>query len=479
VDLDAVDAIGLAERVRLGEVTAREVLEATRARVEALDPLVHAVASTRWDAAEHEAADRTGGVFCGLPLLLKDLGATVTGEPSTGGFRQLRDVPATSTSFVAAAFEAAGVVRIGRSTVPELASSPTTEPSGAPPVRNPWHLDHSAGGSSGGAAAAVASGMVALAHGSDGGGSIRIPAGACGLVGLKATRGRISAGPAAGESWAGVATDGVLTRSVRDTAAALDALSGWHPGEPYYAPPTVQTFLTACRRPPRRIRIGFTTAVFDGGLPCHADVVATVHETVRTLELLGHEVAEAHPPALFDPEFEARFDDLVAAEAASTLADVERTIGRAVDPVELEPLNAELWSRGRALSVERYLDSRRWLQLWSRRMAPWFLDFDLLVTPTVVAPPPRIGWFSEAGPAEERRRIERHHPYSGQFNVTGQPAISLPVGMTSTAPFLPIGVQLAAAYGADALLLGVAAELERALPWAARRPVPTTPDEEL
>lgn len=461
--LDALDGTAQARLISSGEIAPAELLEQTIRAIERLDPVVHAIESRRFDAARRECDARTGTAFGGVPILLKDLGATAEGEPSTGGFAQLRSITASRTSYIVESLEAAGFVRIGRTSVPELASSPTTENSGRPPVRNPWDLTKSAGGSSGGSAAAVAAGMVAIAHGSDGGGSIRIPASACGLVGLKATRGRVSAGPDAGEGWAGAAVDGVLTRTVRDTAGAMHVLSTVRLGEPYYPPPLRIDLLSALTTPPPSLRIGFTTDVFEYGSPAHPDCVEATEAAAELLESLGHHVERHHPRAVFEAEFEERFDVIVAAEAVNSLAALERTLARPVSPAELEPRNAALWERGKRISVEHYLESRYWLQTWARRVADWWAEFDLLVTPTVAAPPPPIGWFSEAGPEIEKRRIEDYHPYSGQFNVTGQPAISLPLGRSHSG--LPIGVQLVAAYGQDDLLIQVAAQLELAAPW--------------
>lgn len=467
MELTWLDGVGQSALLASGAASSRELFEESLAAITELDPVLGAVCWTRYAEAKAESV-HARGPFAGIPILLKDLGAAAAGESSTGGFRQLRSHPATSTSYVVEHLQDAGFVRLGRTAVPELASSPTTEPPGRPPTRNPWDPRRSAGGSSGGSAAAVASGMVAIAHASDGGGSIRIPASACGLVGLKATRGRVSAGPDAGESWAGVAVDGVLTRSVRDTAAVLDVLGRRRIGEPYYPPPLATTLLQAMSIAPAPLRIGFTTGVFEYGTPAHPECAAAVDRTATMLAALGHDVVAACPDAMFDEHFEFHFDMLVAAEAVVSFADLERVLGREMGADEIEPRNRALWERGRALTIDRYLLSRHWLSVWSRRMARWWSEFDLLLTPTVAAPPPKLGWFGEAGPEQERRRIEDYHPYSGQFNVTGQPAISLPLHMTADG--LPVGIQLVAAYGRDDLLVQVASQLEAAAPWADRRP---------
>ncbi|MCF6746341.1 amidase, partial [Blastococcus sp. KM273128] len=323
--------------------------------------------------------------------------------------------------------------------------------------------------------AAVAAGLVPVAHAGDGGGSIRIPAAECGLVGLKPTRARVSQGPEVGESWAGATTDGVLTRTVRDTAAVLDLISGPMPGDPYAAPPLPRPLAEEVGAPVGRLRVGLLDAEPGEQYLDHPACRAAVEGTGRLLADLGCDVGPGTPGAMFDPEFPRWFTTTIAADVALTLSAFERSLGREIEDDELEPRNRVYRAVGRRLSAEKYLGARTWLGAWSRRMAQWWASeelggegFDLLVTPTIAAPPPELGWFTAAGEKEEGRRINSLMPYTAQFNVTGQPAVSLPLHRTEQG--LPVGVQLVAAVGREDLLVRVAAALEEAAPWADRRP---------
>jgi amidase len=464
-----LDATAQAELVRRGEVSPKELTQAAIARIEAVNPRLDAVIRTRFDAARLEAeGDLPDGPFRGVPILLKDLGCMVAGEPTAFGVGPLRELAWPVTSYLAEQFRAAGFVVLGRTNVPEMGTTVTTEPRSFPPARNPWHPGHSAGGSSGGSAAAVAAGMVAVAHASDGGGSIRIPASECGLVGLKPTRGRVSQGPLVGEAWAGGVTDGAVTRTVRDAAGVLDVISKPMPGEPYYAPPLPRPLAQEVGADPGRLRIG----VLDRpGVPGYLDdpqCRAAVAGAARLLEWLGHHVEESAPAAMFDQELPAHFNVIIAADTEEAFRAFEMLLGRPIGEDEIEPRNAAYRRSGRELGAVAYLESRAWFGMWARRMAAWWEDHDLLLTPTVGAPPPELGWFTAAGPAEEGRRIASFIPYTAQFNMTGQPAISLPLHWTPAG--LPVGVQLVAAYGREDVLVRVASQLEQAAPWDGRRP---------
>jgi amidase len=468
-DLAWIDATGQADLVRRGQVSPAELVDAAITRIEAVNPRLDAVTRTRFDAARREAAgELPGGPFRGVPILLKDLGCTVAGEPTSFGLGPLRDMPWPVTSFLAGHFTAAGFVALGRTNVPELGTTVTTESLSFPPARNPWHPGHSTGGSSGGSAAAVAAGMVPIAHASDGGGSIRIPASECGLIGLKPTRGRISQGPVAADSWAGGTTDGVLARTVRDVAGVLDVISARMPGEPYYAPSWPGPLAGEVGAEPGRLRIGVLdrpgASYFLDDPQCRAAVAGAA----RLLESLGHHVTESAPPALFDEKFPAQFTTIIAADTAATMAAFEMLLGRPIGDDEIEQRNARHRQAGQSLSAVQYLQARAWLAPWTRRMAGWWEDFDLLVTPTLGAPPPELGWFTAEGPIAEGKRISSFIPYTAQFNMTGQPAVSLPLHWTPDD--LPVGVQLVAAYGREDLLIRIASQLEQAAPWAGRRP---------
>ena len=403
-----------------------------------------------------------------MPILFKDLGCTVAGEVTAHGLGPLRDVPWPVTSFLAEQFRAAGFVALGRTNAPELGTTVTTEPRSFPPARNPWDPSRSTGGSSGGSAAAVASGMVPVAHANDGGGSIRIPAGECGLVGLKPTRARVSQGPLVGEGWAGGTIDGAVTRTVRDAAAILDVISARMPGEPYYPPALPRPLAEEVGADPGRMRIGLVDHVDRDGFVDDPQCRAAVATTARLLESLGHDVSASAPAALFSEEFEQHFLAIIAADTEATFQAFEMLIGRPISDDEIEPRNAAHRRTGRELGAVGYLHSRAWIGSWVRQMASWWLEYDLLLTPTVAGPPPELGWFTAAGQEEESRRISSFIPYTSQFNMTGQPAVSLPLHWTPDD--LPVGVQLVAAYGREDLLVRVSSQLEQAAPWHDRRP---------
>jgi amidase len=469
IDTTWIDATGQAELVRRGEVSPVELVEAAIARIEKVNPQLDAVIRTRFDQARAEAAgDLPDGPFRGVPLLLKDTGCVVEGEECAFGLGALRGITWPVTSYLAQQFRAAGFVVLGRTNVPELATTVTTEAKSFPPSRNPWNPGHSSGGSSGGTAAAVASGMVAVGHGSDGGGSIRVPASACGLVGLKPTRGRVSMGPLAAEGWAGSSTDGVLSRSVRDTAAIVDVISGLMPGEPYYPPALPRPLADEVGTDAGRLRVGLLDRPMAEGFLDHPDCRAAVATAGRLLQELGHEVEESAPKVMFDMEIRRCFSTLICADTESTLRAFERVLGRPIEDDEIEPRNAAYRHTAAKLDAVTYVHNRNRVYGWARRMADWWTTHDLLVTPTLGAPPAELGWFTAQGPAEERKRILQYSPYTAQFNMTGQPAISLPLHWTADG--LPVGVHLVAAYGREDLLIRVASQLEQAQPWADRRP---------
>jgi amidase len=464
-----LDATAQADLVRRGEVSPRELTEAAIARIEAVNPKLDAVIRTRFDAARKEATgDLPDGPFRGVPILFKDLGCTVAGERTAFGLGPLRELRFPVTSYLAEQFRAAGFLPLGRTNVPELGTTVTTEPRSFPPARNPWDLGHSTGGSSGGSAAAVAAGMVAVAHANDGGGSIRIPASECGLVGLKPTRGRVSQGPVTGEAWAGSTIDGAVTRTVRDAAGVLDVISRPMPGDPYWAPPLPRPLVQEVGADPGRLRIGWLDHPGGEAYLDDPQCRAAVAGAASLLESLGHHVDESVPAAMFEPEILRHFNTIIAADTAATLRAFEALLDRAIGQDEIEPRNAAYRRAGTELGAVDYLESRAWLGMWARRMADWWNSHDLLLTPTLGAPPPELGWFTAAGPEAEGSRIASFIPYTAQFNMTGQPAVSLPLHWTPGG--LPVGVQLVAAYGREDLLVRVASQLEQAAPWSDRHP---------
>jgi amidase len=464
-----LDATAQADLVRRGDVSAAELVEAAIGRIAAVNPRLDAVIRTRFDQARAEArGDLPDGPFRGVPILFKDLGCTVEGEATAFGVGPLRDLAMPMTSYLAQAFRAAGFVPLGRTNVPEMGTTVTTEARSFPPARNPWDPGRSAGGSSGGSAAAVASGMVPAAHGNDGGGSIRIPSSECGLVGLKPTRARVSQGPLVAEGWAGGTIDGVLTRTVRDAAAILDVISTREPGEPYYPPPLPRPLREEVGADPGRLRVGVLDRPGGDGFLDDPQCRAAVAGTARLLEKLGHHLDESAPEAMFDEQFPRHFGTIIAANTEATFRAFEMLLGRPIGEDEIEPRNAGYRQAGAAQDAVTYLQSRTWIGTWARRMARWWTSHDLLLTPTLGAPPPELGWFTAEGPQGEGRRVLSFIPYTAQFNMTGQPAVSVPMHWTPDG--LPVGVQLVAAYGREDLLVQVASQLEQAAPWHERHP---------
>jgi amidase len=467
-DMTEMDATAQADLVRRGEVSPAELVDAAIGRIEVVNPKLDAVIRTRFGQARAEAAgDLPDGPFRGVPILFKDLGCTVAGEATAFGLGPMRDLAWPVTSYLAESFRAAGFIPLGRTNVPELGTTVTTEARSFPPARNPWDPTRSTGGSSGGSAAAVASGMVAAAHANDGGGSIRIPASECGLFGLKPNRGRVSQGPLVGEAWAGGTIDGAVTRTVRDAAAILDVISARQPGEPYYAPPLPGPLSAEVGADPGRLRIGMLDRP-PGAFLDDPECRAAVARAARLLDSLGHDVTESAPAAMFDEGFMHHFGVIIAADTEATFRAFEALLGREIGEEEIEPRNAFYRHTGSALDAVTYLQSRAWFGMWARRMASWWSGHDLLLTPTLGAPSPELGWFTAEGPQEEGRRVGSFIPYTAQFNMTGQPAISLPLHWTPDG--LPVGVQLVAGYGREDLLVRVASQLEQAAPWADRYP---------
>ena len=462
-----LDATAQAELVRTGQVSPKELVEAAIERIDRINPQLDAVIRTRYDAARTEAGEPGSGPFAGVPILLKDLGCTIAGEQTAFGIGPMEEVRWPVTSYLAEQFRAAGFIALGRTNVPEFGTTVTTEPKSFPPARNPWNPEHSTGGSSGGSAAAVASGMVAVAHANDGGGSIRIPASECGLVGLKPTRGRVSQGPLVGEGWAGGTIDGTVARSVRDAAGILDVISASKPGEPYYAPPLPGPLAQAVGADPGRLRVGFLDHAPEDYLQS-TECRDAVQTTAKVLESLGHAVEDSHPAAMFEEAFGHHFGTIIAADTEQSFRAFEMLLGRPIADDDIEPRNAFYRQLGRNMPAVDYLDARSWISMWSRRMAEWWTSYDVLVTPTLAAAPPRLGWFTQEGPLQEGKRIQSYIPFTAQFNMTGQPAVSLPLHWSADG--LPVGVQLVAAYGREDVLVRLAAQLEKAAPWADKRP---------
>jgi len=492
-DYAAHDGLGLAALVKSGQVSPAELLEAAIARIDAVNPALNAVVRTRYDAARREAAhlDRAAP-FCGVPFLVKDLLATLAGEPTGQGSALLGQVPMPQDSTLVQRWRAAGLLLLGRTNTPEFGLTPYTEPRATGPARNPWSLAHTPGGSSGGSAAAVAARMVPAASGGDGGGSIRIPASCCGLFGFKPSRGATPTGPVLGTLWQGLAVEHVLSRSVRDSAALLDATVGADPGAPWAAPELGGPLLPVLARPPQRLRIAFSHQPLLGHT-VQADCVAAVQDVAALLQTLGHDVEEAAPP-VDRTALEPAFVTVLAAETAADIAQIQQLLGRRPAGTDFEPATAALGLLGRSFRAGELALAQRTLQGAARALVPFFQRYDMLLTPTLGGPPALLG--AQQPTAAEQRLMRLvtalgapgGHllrqpavlqplldktfdtiPFTALFNITGQPAMSVPLCWNAAG--LPIGVQLAGRFGEDGLLLRLAAQLEQARPWFQRVPV--------
>ncbi len=477
-DLALLDATAQAALVTSGQVSPRELVDAAIERIERINPTINAMIRDRFALAraEADATKPTDGPFAGVPMLLKDLSLSIAGEPLYNGTRFLQaiDHRPTETSYLYDKFRAAGFVAVGRSNTPEWGTTITTEPLSYGPSRNPWNTNHSTGGSSGGSAAAVAAGLVPVAHAGDGGGSIRIPASECGLVGLKPTRARVSMGPLTGAAWMGAVAELVVSTTVRDTAAILDAVHGSMPGDPYVAPAPRRPYVEELTAPTRTLKFGFLTKPTLDGFTVHQECVDAVNNTIGVLTNLGHRVDDAYPGALMDQTFGDHYIIAVVADVAASVAVGETLLGRPITEDDIEPENMFYNSFGKQITAVQYLAAEQYMYTYQRRMAQWWAStdqggdgFDVLVTPTIALPPPPIGWIGDpSAPAGRNVRSLLH--YTSQFNVTGQPAISLPLHWTPEG--LPVGVQLVAEFGREDVLIAVAAQLEIAMPWSERRP---------
>ncbi len=487
-EYDRLDALALGDLVARRQVTAAELLEAALERADARDGRINAIVARYDDEARARArGPLPAGPLSGVPFLLKDHLAAWRGHPLTSSSRLLDGWKPEYDAEVTRRFHAAGLVTFGQTNLPELGILGTTEPALRGPTRNPWDPARSAGGSSGGSAAAVAARVVPAAHASDGGGSIRIPASACGVFGLKPTRGRVSHAPALGESWSGFDTNGVVTRSVRDSAALLDLLAGPVAGDPYAAPAPARPFLAEVGTPPGRLRIAFTKE------PLFArrsdpECVAAVEDAARLLEGLGHELVEARPAFSRDALVHA-YLVVVAAGVAAEVAEAARLTGRRPGPGTLEDETWALARAGAAISAAELVETRAEIDRASREVARFFETHDLLLTSTLSLPPlplgaVRLGALERAGLRAVARLGSRalFEKLLGEiaarsfdaignpmlFNETGQPAMSVPLRWTADG--IPIGSQLAGRFGDEATLFRVAAQLEAARPWAGRAP---------
>jgi amidase len=463
-----MSAVELAARIRDRSVSPRDVVEACVRRIEAIDPQLGAFIELDAERALAEVDAVEPGdqrPFAGVPIAVK-ANTAVAGLCMNFASAFLAGHRPTHSAYLVRRLREAGFVVVGTTNMPEFGILPTTESRHTGPARNPWDTGRTPGGSSGGSAAAVAAGLVPVAHGNDGGGSLRIPAACCGLVGLKTSRGRISRGPDLGDSFLGA--DGVLTRTVAETALLLDVLSGYEPGDATWAPRPAEPYTLAMRRDPGRLRIAMT---LDNalGVECDPEVVRGVHEAAAVLRELGHEVEEASP-SLPDPDSLEIFIDVFGPQVSLGIAFGEVLAGRPPEEDELEPLSRAVMERARALPATGYLTALAQLQALARHTVAFFADYDLLLTPVLATRPLPIGELHGCGdePMEDLRRSGRFAPYTALFNVTGQPAISIPMGFGEDG--MPTAVQLVGHPLGEETLLQVVARLEIARPWAGHRP---------
>ncbi len=489
-DTARLDAVELAGLVRRREVTARELTDAALARLDRVDPALHAVVA-RLDDQARAQADRvpTTGPLAGVPFVLKDLLSSATGTPLTSGSRLRRGNVCDHDSELVRRYREAGLVFLARSASPELGLQPVTEPEAYGPVGTPWDPARAAGGSSGGSSALVAAGVVPIANGGDGGGSLRVPASCCGVFGLKPTRARTPAGPDVGEHWHGLAQEHVLSRSVRDSAAALDATCAPEDGAPYAAPPRERPYLDEVGREPGRLRVAWTATPF---LPSKVqpEAIAAVQDAARLCASLGHDVVEAAP--VIDPAAFARaLITVIASETASSVVLHERAIGRRRRPGELEVTTELVAMYGRAVTGEELCTALHELRMLGRLMATFHRTYDVLLTPAVAAPPPLHHALRSTGAQALAERVLARSraravlrlpgvldtlaasvydfiPWTPLANVTGAPSMSVPLYWTPAG--LPLGAMFTARFGDEATLFRLAAQLEAARPWKDRRP---------
>ena len=498
-DYDKYDGLGLSELVRNHQVTPGELVEEAITRIERLNPQLNAVIHKAYEYARETArASLPDGPFRGIPFLLKDLYMSCAGMPLTSGSRFFKDYIPDHDCELVSRYKQAGVIIIGKTNLPEFGLAPVTEPELFGPSRNPWDLTRTPGGSSGGAAVAVAAGIVPLAHASDGGGSIRMPSSCCGLFGIKPTRGRTPAGPDFGEMWRGFNVDHVITRSVRDSAAMLDATAGPDAGPPYFAPPPKEPFLSQVGKDPGRLRIGYTDE-FILETTLDADCKKGLIETIKLCESFGHQVADIKPEL---DEIKKRFSGeqisralivLVFGEIRAFLEDSALALGRRLSRRDFEAITWMIYLLGTQYKAAELSRAMNLLQMLGREIGELFTRYDVVLTPTLARPPIKIGDLKVKGWMDTAMRILgglkggwilkravnfnfrmlsdmffSFMPYMPIFNATGQPAMSVPLYWTDDG--LPIGMQFVGRYADEAALFRLAAQLEKARPWASRVP---------
>ncbi|MEV7192177.1 amidase [Streptomyces sp. NPDC093510] len=473
------DAVGLAELVAGGEVTSAELEAAAREAVRTVDPRINAVVET-WPTDDGPGpgpgpnpAATPSAPLAGVPFLIKDIGVSMAGRRMELGSRLAAGNVARADSSLMLRFRRAGLVTFGRTATPEMAYSITTEPAPYGPTRNPWDPERSAGGSSGGAGAAVAAGVVPAAHATDAAGSLRIPASCNGLFGLKPTRGRVSMGPGADEVFNGLAVPGVVSRTVRDSAALLDQFRGPEPGDPYFAQQPARPYVEEVGRAPGSLRIGVLPQAW-GGSRTTAPVSDALSRTVRLLESLGHQVVEAEVDlGIGWEEFVLATARLMTANLTASVDELAAAFGRPVDTSTLEPVTLAGYHYGQRVSGAQFVAALAVRNRVARSLARHFDTHDVLLTPTLPDLPLPLGTFAEGSDALDGLgwidRLNDRSPFTTAFNVAGTPAMSVPV-TADAGTGLPIGMQFAAGYGREGRLFRLAGQLEQASPWSGRTP---------
>jgi amidase len=467
-EYDRYDAIGLADLIRTKKISALEALDEAIARTERLNPKLNAIVFKAYDRARDAAKANPQGPLGGVPLLLKDMRAACEGMVTRSGSRFTPDVPAMQDCTLVARYRQAGLVPFGKTNVPEFGLIPTTESKLWGPAHNPWKHGYTTGGSSGGSAAAVAAGIVPIAHATDGGGSIRIPASCCGLVGLKVSRGRITQGPDTADSLSGLSVDNLVSRTVRDTAAVLDLTSAPDYGDPYFALQPETSYLEGIRQKPKRLKIAVSFAP-PSGAPFDPQVLAAMKRTAKLCEDLGHTVEEAMPDFDFNIT-KVAFMTLWGTNGAYSIELLSRLTGKTPSLDNLEGLTFSLYERGKTISAMQHIWALQVLHRAARAAAEFHETYDLWLTPTLGQLPFVHGTIDRDDTDTERAFIPimNHVPFTALQNASGQPAINLPLHMSEEG--LPIGVQFVARSGDEMTLLKLAAEIEEAAPWADRRP---------
>lgn len=483
------DAIGLAELIRTGQVSASEVLEAAISRAEAVNPKIHAIIHTFYGKAR-EVAQRPlpQHILAGVPFLMKDLELYLAGEPMTHGSKSLKNYVPTEDSYTVQKMKAIGLNIFGKTNTPEFGITPYTEPKANGITKNPWNLEYSAGGSSGGSAAAVASGIVPIASAGDGGGSIRIPASACGLFGIKPSRGRISLGPGNGEAWSGLVSSFAVSKSVRDSAALLDALMGPQPGDPFIFQRPDQSFLSSTQEQVKSLKIAYSTQ-HPFGQEVHPECIEAIHKTVKLLNSLGHDVEEI--PLPYEEAILTKTFFMMMADVAADLDILGEMRGRAIEKDEVEITTWLLNVLGRSYSARDFAYSRKQWNTISRRFGQIHQTYDLWLCPTLATPPIKNGalqsnvleelilkigiklgvvpYFKNTGIVESiAKRTLGYIPYTPIANMTGQPSMNVPLHWSKEG--LPIGVMFTAKMGDEATLFRLASQLEQAQPWKRKFP---------